>query len=156
MNEKPRVLIAGSAVNDEQITMLKNAGCEVLVAEEPFEERIKKLLPSSHGLCLGIVRITEDLLQRCPHLTAVARYGVGTDNVDVEAATRLGIYVTCTPGANANAVAEFTMGAVLCLSRSIAEDDRRMKKGSIPLFTPLFSYPVQGLSCQAIIQEVQP
>lgn len=129
MNEKPRVLIAAPAVNDEQITMLKNAGCEVLVAEEPYEESINTLLPTCHGLCLGIFRIAGDLLQRCPHLIVVARHGVGTDNVDVEAATRLGIYVTCTPGANANAVAEFTLGAVISLSRSIVEGDRRMKRG---------------------------
>jgi D-3-phosphoglycerate dehydrogenase len=128
MNEKPRVLIAAAAMNDEQITMLENAGCEVLVAQEPYEESIYELLPACHGLCLGIFRITGDLLQRCLHLMVVARHGVGTDNVDVEAATRLGIYVTCTPGANTNAVAEFTMGAVVCLSRSIVEGDRRMKR----------------------------
>ena len=129
MNERPRVLIAAAAVSDEQVEMLRNAGCEVLVAEEPYEESINKLLPTCHGLCLGIFRITEDLLQRCRHLIVVARHGVGIDNVDVEAATRLGIYVTCTPGANTNAVAEFTIGAVICLSRSIVEGDRRMKQG---------------------------
>jgi len=129
MNEKPRVLIAAAAAIDEQIAMLRNAGCEVLVAEEPHEEGIDTLLPACHGVCLGIYRITEDLLQRCPHLIVVARHGVGTDNVDVEAATRLGIYVTRTPGANANAVAEFTLGAVISLSRSIVEGDRRMKRG---------------------------
>lgn len=129
MNARPRVLIASPAVSDEQIEMLRDAGCEVLIAEEPYEETINKLLPMCHGLCLGIFGITDDLLQRCRHLIVVARHGVGTDNVDVEAATRLGIYVTCTPGANTNAVAEFTMGAAICLSRSIVEGDRRMKRG---------------------------
>jgi len=128
MSEKPRVLIAVHGVIDEQITMLENAGCEVLVAQEPHEESIDKLLPACHGVCLGIQKITENLLQSCPHLIVVARHGVGTDNVDVEAATRLGIYVSCTPGANTNAVAEFTMGAVICLSRSMVEGDRRMKR----------------------------
>ncbi|NIS69560.1 MAG: hypothetical protein GTO12_11595 [Proteobacteria bacterium] len=129
MHERPNVLVAAPAVNDEQIMVLKNAGCEVLVAEEPYEESINKLLPTCHGLCLGTFRIAGDLLQRCPHLIVVARHGVGTDNVDVEAATRLGIYVTCTPGANANAVAEFTIGTVICLSRSIIEGDRGLKRG---------------------------
>ncbi len=122
-------MIAAPAVINEQIAMLERAGCEVLVAEEPYEESVPKLLPTCHGLCLGIFRIKEDLLKRCPDLMVVARHGSGTDIVDVEAATQLGIYVTCTPGANANAVAEFTMGAVLCLSRAIVEGDRRMKRG---------------------------
>jgi len=128
MNEKPCVMIAAPAVIDEQIVMLERAGCEVLVAEEPFKESVPELLPTCHGLCLGIFRIKEDLLKRCPDLMVVARHGSGTDIVDVEAATQLGIYVTCTPGSNANAVAEFTMGAVLCLSRAIVEGDRRMKR----------------------------
>jgi len=107
--------------------MLEKARCEVLAAQEPYHMSVDELLPSCHGLCLGIFRITEDLLQRCPHLVAVARHGAGTDLVDVEAASRLGIYVTCTPGANANAVAEYTIGTIICLSRSILQADQRVK-----------------------------
>jgi len=123
--------------------MLEKARCEVLVAQEPYHMSVDELLPSCHGLCLGIFRITEDLLQRCPHLVAVARHGAGTDLVDVEAASRLGIYVTCTPGANANAVAEYTIGTIICLSRSILQADQRVKheKWRHP---SLWGYELQG------------
>ena len=115
----------------------------MLVAQEPYDISLPELLPGCHGLCLGIVRITEDLLQRCPDLLVVARHGAGTDIVDVEAASRLGIYVTCTPGANANAVAEYTIGTIICISRAIVLADQLVKheKWRHP---SLWGYELQG------------
>jgi len=68
-------LIAAPAVNEKQIEMLEKAGCEVLVAQEPYDMSLPELLPSCHGLCLGIVRITKDLLQKYPDLVVIARHG---------------------------------------------------------------------------------
>ncbi|MBI3965501.1 MAG: phosphoglycerate dehydrogenase, partial [Chloroflexi bacterium] len=55
-----------------------------------------------------------------PNLKIIARVGVGYDAVDVEAATRRGIWVTTTPGANSETVADFTFGLILGLTRQIA------------------------------------
>lgn len=59
----------------------------------------------------------------------IARHGVGYDNVDIETATQEGICVTNTPAVNAQAVAEYTFGLILSLTRKITSADTVMKSG---------------------------
>ena len=65
-----------------------------------------------------------------PQLRHVSRIGIGYDAVDVAAATARGVVVTNTPGANANAVADFTMGLLLGVARWIPLFDREVKSGT--------------------------
>jgi phosphoglycerate dehydrogenase-like enzyme len=62
-------------------------------------------------------------------LRLISRYGIGTDNVDLEAATRNGILVTSAPGASANSVAEFALTLILVLLRRVVEGDAKVRKG---------------------------
>lgn len=62
-------------------------------------------------------------------LKIIARYGIGYDRVDLEAAARLGIAVTNTPGVLSEGVAELTLALFLCLSRSIVGLNNRMHSG---------------------------
>jgi len=71
------------------------------------------------GILLRSGYITDGLLGHLPALRIVAVHGAGVDPVDVGACTRRGIWVTNTPGANANAVAELTLGLMLSLIRGI-------------------------------------
>jgi phosphoglycerate dehydrogenase-like enzyme len=59
----------------------------------------------------------------------VARHGAGFDKVDLAAATRHGVLVTTTPGSNANAVADLTIGLMCAVRRQITRLDRRMRGG---------------------------
>ncbi len=59
------------------------------------------------------VQVDEKLLESAPKLRVIGRAGVGVDNIDAEAATRNGIVVMNTPGANAVAVAELTIGLMI-------------------------------------------
>src|ERR1700731_2599002 len=65
------------------------------------------------------VQVDDALMGHAPKLRVVGRAGVGVDNVDAEAATRRGIVVMNTPGANAVAVAELTVGLMLALARQL-------------------------------------
>ncbi|MBI4277436.1 MAG: hydroxyacid dehydrogenase [Armatimonadetes bacterium] len=67
------------------------------------------------------------LLEAARRLRIIAVHGAGVDQVDVVAATECGIVVTNAPGANANAVAELTLGLILSLLRGIPEADRRVR-----------------------------
>lgn len=58
-----------------------------------------------------------DRIARSPRLRIIARHGVGTDNVDIDAATAAGIWVTTTPGSNSRAVAEHVFALMLSLAR---------------------------------------
>ncbi len=65
------------------------------------------------------VQVTDALLAHAPKLRVIGRAGVGVDNIDAEAATRRGIVVMNTPGANAVAVAELTLALMLALAREL-------------------------------------
>jgi D-3-phosphoglycerate dehydrogenase len=65
-----------------------------------------------------------------PRLRHVARFGVGYDAIDLAAATRHGVVVTTTPGANASAVADLAFGLILATARDIAGHDRAIRGGT--------------------------
>ncbi len=69
------------------------------------------------------------LLDALPTLRMISILGTGTDNVDLAYAAELGVVVTNTPGAAATSVAEFTIGLMFAVSRSIVLCDRRLRGG---------------------------
>ncbi len=77
-------------------------------------------------------RVDEELLERLDALRVVGRLGVGLDNIDVEACARRGIPVRTAAGANADAVADYVVGAVLSLWRPALRDSDRVVRGTWP------------------------
>ena len=77
-------------------------------------------------------RFTPAVFVACPQLKMISIWGVGTDNVDLAAASRHGVTVCNTPGANANAVAEHAIALMLAVARKIPQIDRGMKEGAWP------------------------
>jgi D-3-phosphoglycerate dehydrogenase len=69
------------------------------------------------------------LLAAAPKLRVIGRAGVGVDNIDTAAATHRGIVVMNTPGANAVAVAELTLGLMVSLARAIPRANATMHAG---------------------------
>ena len=104
----------------------------VLQAEPEFTVVTADELPSeqSGGLAAALreadglivrsaVQVTDALLENATHLRVIGRAGVGVDNIDSDAATRRGIVVMNTPGANAIAVVELTVGMMIALARQL-------------------------------------
>lgn len=73
--------------------------------------------------------VNAKLIDAAQKLRVIGRAGVGVDNVDADAATRKGIVVMNTPGANAIAVAEHTLGLMLSLARFIPKADQTTRAG---------------------------
>ncbi|MGP3769411.1 hydroxyacid dehydrogenase [Streptomyces sp. SDT5-1] len=71
------------------------------------------------AVMLRAERFTPDKIAASSRLKIIARHGVGTDNVDIPAATRAGVWVTVTPGSNARSVAEHVFALTLALARRI-------------------------------------
>jgi phosphoglycerate dehydrogenase-like enzyme len=69
------------------------------------------------------------VLEAARGLRVISRYGVGTNNLYLEAARRLGIAVCTTPGANARGVAELAMAHLLALARWVPFSDHALKAG---------------------------
>ena len=74
-------------------------------------------------------RLSADVLSAARRLVAIGRVGVGLDNIDVAAATKLGIVVIAPLDANAVSVAELSLGLMLALARKIPRADRTTKAG---------------------------
>ena len=125
-----RVLIP-SAVAPEMLKVLAEyPNIEVDAPGEISQAALGSVLPAADAVILrSNVTLTRELIDAAPRLRAVGRAGTGLDNVDVEAATRRGIVVMNTPGANAIATAEHTLAMLLSLARQIPAADRAVKAG---------------------------
>ncbi len=87
------------------------------------------LLEFDGAICRSGVKITAEALEGNKRLRAIARAGVGTDNIDKKAATRLGIVVMNTPGGNTLSTAEQTIALMLGLSRNVAPAYQSLVEG---------------------------
>jgi len=89
---------------------------------------IKALKQADALLCGNDLQVDDDLLDRAPKVKAIAKLGVGLDTVDVEAASRRGVVVFHTPGANNQAVADHTFALILSLARKIRYCDQSLRE----------------------------
>jgi D-3-phosphoglycerate dehydrogenase len=84
-------------------------------------------LADADGLVVrSAVQVDAKLLESAPKLRVIGRAGVGVDNIDTDAATHRGIVVMNTPGANAVAVAELTLGLMIAMARSVPRANSTM------------------------------
>ncbi len=97
-------------------------------------KEVAALLPGVDGYIAGLDVIDRAALESADRLKVIARYGVGVDQVDLEAAKEKGIIVTNTPGANSVSVAELALGLMLALARQIPEAVRSVQKGLWPRY----------------------
>lgn len=88
-----------------------------------------EFLKESDGALVGREIIDEAVLSQLPDLQAISLYGVGFDNVDLDACAKHGVKFLHQPGVNSDAVAEFTIGLILGSLRNIAHSHQRLEKG---------------------------
>ena len=88
----------------------------------------KEMLPElldADGLIIRIGSIDRDTMKAAENLKVIGRPGVGVDDVDVAAATELGIPVVIAPGANTRSVAEHALALIFAAAKDILNSDRR-------------------------------
>jgi D-3-phosphoglycerate dehydrogenase len=98
---------------------------------------VARLLPGIDGYIAGLDAIDASAMEAADRLKVISRYGVGVDNVDLQAARRKGIVVTNTPGANSVSVAELALGLILALARQIPEAVEAVHAGKWPRYSGL-------------------
>jgi D-3-phosphoglycerate dehydrogenase / 2-oxoglutarate reductase len=95
-------------------------------------EELIPLVKEADGFIAGLDQIDASVMEAAGRLKVIARYGVGIDRVDLPAATRRGIVVTNTPGANSAAVAEMAIALMLALGRDLCRADRSTRMAEWP------------------------
>jgi len=104
-------------------------GWEVLTHDQ-LPDGLPAALADADALVVrSAVQADDALMAHAPKLRVIGRAGVGVDNIDSAAATRRGIVVMNTPGANAVAVAELTIGLMLALARKVPAANTSMHSG---------------------------
>jgi D-3-phosphoglycerate dehydrogenase len=101
-----------------------------VVAHDQIKNGLAAELADADALVVrSAVQADDALMAAAPKLRVIGRAGVGVDNIDADAATKRGIIVMNTPGANAVAVAELTIGLMLALGRKLPQANTSMHAG---------------------------
>lgn len=126
----PRVIVLDE-LSAEGLSLLQSSGTvEVEVRTGLKGQALRDALLQADGaICRSGVKITAEVLEGNRRLKAIARAGVGVDNIDTAAATRQGIVVMNTPGGNTVSTAEHTIALMLGLARNVAPAFQSLKEG---------------------------
>src|SRR3972149_9327967 len=117
----PRVIVLDTLAQEGLDMLAAAPGVEYEVRTGLKGDALREALAQFDGaICRSGVKITAAALEGNRRLKAIVRAGVGTDNIDSRAATRLGIVVMNTPAGNTISTAEHTLAMMLALSRNIA------------------------------------
>ena len=107
------------------LTLYANPNGQDILPDSELAEALRDAV----GLIVGPGRVDQSLIENSKQLRAISKFGVGTENIDLQAATVRGIPVSNTPDVNAKAVADLTIGLVLSLARSIPQVDAAVRTG---------------------------
>lgn len=87
-------------------------------------------MKDADALIVRIAKCDKNVIENSPNLKVIGRTGVGYDSVDVKAATKAGIPVVITPGANNRSVAEHAVAMMFSIAKNFSEAETEMKKGN--------------------------
>lgn len=111
-------------------------------ARSPRE--VAALLDGAVGAIVSTDPFDADVFAAAPDLRVVARVGVGTDSIDLAAATAAGVVVTVTPGANHETAADHAVALILASVRRLVEHDAAVRRGEWPRGGPLTPWDLFG------------
>jgi len=95
-------------------------------------EELKDIIGDIDAAIIGMDQYNEAVFEIAPKLKAVAKFGVGVDNIDLKAAARHGVKVLNAPGQNSNAVAELTVCFILDMLRKVIPTHKELEQGNWP------------------------
>jgi D-3-phosphoglycerate dehydrogenase len=128
MSDSVKIVIA-EKISASAVAQLSEPGWTVLTADQ-LDGKLAQQVETADALIVrSAVQADAALLSHAKKLRVIGRAGVGVDNIDLDAATRQGIAVMNTPGANAVAVAEQTLGMMLAMARHLCRADALMHAG---------------------------
>ncbi len=119
---KPKVLVTENihAVGWEALTAETEAVAWPGQEKQPLLDAVR----DAQAILVRAARLPREVIQAAHRLKIIAKHGVGTDTIDIAAATACGVLVTSTPFANSTSVAEHALALLLAVARRIGESDR--------------------------------
>jgi D-3-phosphoglycerate dehydrogenase len=141
-------IILSESIHENGIDLLKTQH-DVVIVGNTSEEVLKQAIRDAQALIVRSSKVSSTLIGAGSNLKVIGRHGIGIDNIDVPFASKRGVLVVNTPDANTISVAEYTIAAMLYISKRFHEADSAMRNG---VFTGSGSLPgmVTGLGYTAV------
>jgi len=129
--DQPRVLVTRPVPAVVRDFLARDCAVDVWSGADPMPRDVllERLADSSGIVCVVTDRLDRAAIDAAPGLRVIANIAVGYDNIDVAHARARGVIVTNTPDVLTEAVAEFTWGLMLAMTRRVAEGDRLVRSG---------------------------
>ena len=123
---------------------LKERGYEIIAMEDPTEESICQAVKCCSGMVSRTIKCSRKIMTAGKMLKVIGSHGVGTEKIDLTAATELGIQVTNTPCANTNSVAEHTLALILACAKHLVYLDEETRRGNFAARNIVKSMELEG------------
>lgn len=134
-------------LEERQLTALQSIGARVLERSCSTEDEVIAHGQGADGLIVVSEPISARVIAQLGRCRVIARFGVGVDTIDVEAATAAGIQVTNVPGASAEEVSDHTLAMLLALARRLPAFDAAVREG-------IWSYRAAGTGVHRLRTQV--
>jgi|SRR5699024_2160920 len=115
-------------IHIEGIKVLKDNGVKVVTPIYDNKQSILNNVKDCDAILVRTTKLDKDIINNAPNLKVIVRHGVGLDNIDLDLAKRKNIYVSNTPSANIDSVAEHTLGLIISLFHHIIKADKGIRE----------------------------
>ncbi len=122
-------IVIAEKMSPSAVDLLRDPQWTVVTPDQIKGELEDELADADALIVRSAVQVNAALLSHAPRLRVIGRAGVGVDNIELEPATRKGLVVMNTPGANAIAVAEHTVAMMLAMARFVCKANALMHQG---------------------------
>jgi len=124
-------IVVAEKISSAALALLRAESEWTVVSPEQISDHLAQQVADADALIVrSAIQVDAALIEHADKLRVIGRAGIGVDNIDLDAATRKGIAVMNTPGANAVAVAEHTFALALALARHLCRADSLMHAGT--------------------------
>jgi D-3-phosphoglycerate dehydrogenase len=119
--------------------VLSTIGAELVLAAEPTPDAILRVAANADGVLVTYAKITAEMIRQLTRCKVISRFGIGVDNVDVDAASKAGIVVTRVPDYCIDEVSDHAVALLLALARKVALANARVQRGlwDMPAVVPI-------------------
>ena len=131
-------------VPESSIQRLHELGCTIDTGCGSSEADLIAAIGDADAVIARTAPYTAAVIKAAKKLKIIARYGVGVDNIDLEAAAQAGIWVSNTPFSNLGSVAEHTVGLLLALAKNFRVADRELRAGNFNIRSSLTGIDLAG------------
>ena len=131
-------------IDEHGKAFLRERGYEIRMGGGFSPDVIAEEVVDCDALIVRTAKYPAQVLRAGKKLKVIARYGTGVDNIDVHAATELGIRVVNAPIANINTVAEHTVGLIILLAKQFLQADRLLRSGDYEARNRLRTIDLKG------------